>query len=107
MNASIINTTVDAIINDITLSSTVRPLHILNVKWSANLIISLVIGAVGIISNSFAIIVLCSDKAMRAKIMNKFLINQSVIDLGGSFFILVNLPSVDGSMLLAGGIIGR
>ncbi len=107
LNDSFIVSTVEAAADNITMIPTTRPLHQLNINWTADLIISLVIGAVGIASNSFAIVVLCSDKTMRAKIMNKFLINQSVIDFFGSFFILINLSTVDGSMLLGDSIFGE
>ena len=46
------------------------------------------IGIVGIIGNSFATFILLQSKSMRKKLVNIFLINQSILDLVSSIFLV-------------------
>ena len=62
-------------------------------------IIYITFGIVGIVSNLFAIIVLCSSKSMRNKLVNILLINQSAIDMATSFVMAVNGPSVSNTTI--------
>ena len=105
LNESDIIATTDSIVSNVTSMVPTSPPF--KVHWTADLIASVAIGAIGIVSNAFAIIVLGYDKKLRSKIMNKFLINQSLIDFWGSFFILVNLPTEDTGRILGDSVFGK
>ena len=52
--------------------------------------IYLSIGVIGVLGNSFAVIVLCSSKTLRRKLTNMFIINQSVIDCVASLLLMAS-----------------
>ena len=69
-------------------------------------IIYITFGIVRIASNLFAIIVLCSSKAMRNKLVNILLINQSAIDMTTSFVMALNGLSVSNTTISYKGLQG-
>ena len=60
---------------------------------SSQLIAFLFIGAFGIVSNGFALVVFVRSKSMRTKHANQFIISQSCIDMITAFFMVVNFPT--------------
>lgn len=61
---------------------------------STEAIIYIVIGIFGVLDNGFAVLVIGTNKKMRKKVCNFFILNQSIIDLAGSFFTVVNNPAL-------------
>ena len=53
-------------------------------------IVYIVIGTIGILSNTFTIVVILSYPSMRKKLCNMLIINQSLVDFGGSLFLLAS-----------------
>ena len=52
--------------------------------------IYIAIGVVGIVGNGMVIFVMCYSKSLRSKLTNMFIINQSILDLVGSMFLLMH-----------------
>ena len=55
-----------------------------------NIILSVLIGLVGVVGNAGVLIVLGSSRQMRRKLVNICLMNQSAIDLAASLLLIVN-----------------
>ena len=55
-----------------------------------NIILSVLIGLVGIVGNTGVLVVLGSSRQLRRKLVNVCLINQSAIDLAASLLLIVN-----------------
>ena len=55
-----------------------------------NIILSVLIGLVGVIGNTGVLVVLGSSQQMRRKLINVCLMNQSAIDLAASLLLIVN-----------------
>ena len=53
------------------------------------IVICLCIRVFGVLGNSFTIFILTRSSSMRKKLVNIFLINQSVVDLGASIFLVL------------------
>ena len=55
-----------------------------------NVILSVLIGLVGVVGNTGVLVVLGSSQQMRRKLINVCLMNQSAIDLAASLLLIVN-----------------
>nr|AQT03384.1 G protein coupled receptor [Perinereis aibuhitensis] len=65
-----------------------------NFNYIGDFVVYIVIGCLGILDNGFVIIVILHSRKMRNKLCNLFILNQSVVDLVASVFLLCNSPSV-------------
>ena len=55
-----------------------------------NIILSVLIGLIGVVGNTGVLVVLGSSQQMRKKLINICLMNQSAIDLAASLLLMVN-----------------
>ena len=55
-----------------------------------NIILSVLIGLVGVVGNTGVLVVLGSSQQMRRKLINVCLMNQSAMDLAASLLLIVN-----------------
>lgn len=65
------------------------------------------VGVVGVINNGFVVVVIMSSKSMRSGLVNLFIINQSMIDLLTSVFMMVNYPTSMNYVMVVGGLGGE
>ena len=59
--------------------------------WTPTNVISIVLGLVGLVANLFSAIVFSQHKPLRQRIPNYFLLNQSILDLGAGFFLVLDI----------------
>ncbi len=65
-------------------------------------VIFMIVGAFGMVDNGMVVLVIANSKKMRTAVTNLFIINQSIIDLLTSFFMLVNFPTGQPHTILSG-----
>ncbi len=64
------------------------------------------IGSFGTVSNGVAMVVMLSSKAMRSKMHNWLIINQTLIDTVASFITAINIPTAPYDMIAPPGLGG-
>lgn len=89
-----------ALLNDVTVLTGISDMPVLgdhgsgSVVVGATAIIYIVIGILGIFDNGLVVVTILSSKSMRGKVCNMLILNQTILDLAASMFLVVNCPPI-------------